>query len=43
MRQKSDEFFKFFNEFFAQVVNVLPKVQAPPKGKMGGAGAKSSV
>ena len=41
MRQKSDEFFKFFNEFFAQVVNVLPKVQAAPRGKPGAAGAKN--
>ena len=37
MRSKSDEFFKFFNEFFAQVVNVLPKVQLAPKGKPGAA------
>lgn len=41
MREKSEDFFKFFTRFLDDVFKQLPKPQPKPKGKKGAAAKKA--
>lgn len=43
IREKSDLFFKFWNNIFDQINKSMPKIEAPKKAKKEGAGGGAKV